>query len=458
MTIGMRATLRPVPERLKGFEEIDQGLNPRQATLEATRCLMCKDSPCNQGCPAGIDVRGFIRKIRFSEYQGGVRLLREENILAGVCGRVCPTEALCEHACRSQALTDPIRIGALQRFLTDWEMEHGRREFDLPPTALQPVAVIGAGPAGLAAAAKLRQMGHPVTILEKREFAGGTLVHGIPQFKLPRRVIDYEIDLVRAMGVEIRLNTALDDQMTAEALLHDGFGAVLLAVGLQEPYTLDIEGEDLDGVYTALDVLATANGLTPDNEVKIGKQVVVIGGGSASVNAACCALRMGAETVNLTALGTPAEMDAFEKDKLQALDEGVQFNSRMRPTRILGRDGHVTGLEGVGVQWIIPGKYTPDNIVDVPHSQVIMPADTVIIAIGQRAAKGLSQCVPQVQTAASGRVVADPKRSETSQEGVFAAGDILAGAGRCAVVKSVLEGKTAALAIHAYLETQGSRS
>jgi len=449
MSVAMKATLLPVLERLKGFDEVDQGLNSTQATLEANRCLLCDNAPCTEGCPAGINVRGFIRKIRFGEYRGGVRLLREENIFAGACGRVCPTEALCEEACRSQALTNPIRIGALQRFLTDWEMEVGRRSFDLPPATLKPVAVVGAGPAGLAAAAKLRELGHPVTVFEKEGRTGGALVSSIPRFKLPRSVVDYEVNLVRDMGVEFKFNTPVDESLTPQDLLNQGFGAVLLAVGLQEAYTLGLEGQDLEGVYTGIDILKVANGLEPDKEVKIGKNVIVIGGGSASVNAACGALRLGSETVIVTAIGTPAEMDAFEKDKQQGLEEGVQFASRMRPVRILGENGHVTGLEGVRTEWKVPGRYTPDNMVDVPGSKLVMPADTVIIAIGYRPDTGLSRCIPELETAANGCLLVDPETGKASQEGIFAAGDILGG--RRTMVQSISEGKAAALAIHEYL-------
>jgi len=444
----MKATLLPVSERLKGFDEIDQGFNSTQATLEANRCLLCDNAPCTEGCPAGIDVRGFIRKLRFEDYRGGVRLLREENILAGICGRVCPTEALCEGACRSRALTDPIRIGALQRFLTDWEMEVGRRPFDLPPATLKPVAVVGAGPAGLTAASKLREVGHPVTIFE-RGYAGGALVSGIPRFKLPRDIVEYEVNLVRDMGVEFKINVPVDESLTPQSLLDQGFGAVLLAVGLQEAYTLGLEGENLEGVYSGIDVLKVANGLEPDKEVRIGKSVIVIGGGSASINAACGVLRLGAETVIVTAIGTPAEMDAFEKDKQQGLEEGVQFASRMRPVRILGENGHVTGLEGVRVEWKVPGKYTPDNMVDVPGSKLVMPADTVIIAIGYRPDTSFLRCIPELETVANGCLLVDSETGKTVQESIFAAGDILGG--RRTVVQSIAEGKAAALAIHKYL-------
>jgi glutamate synthase (NADPH/NADH) small chain len=449
MSVAMKAVTLPVEERLKGFSEVDQGINATQAMLESNRCLLCDNAPCSAACPAQIDVRGFIQRIRFEDLRAGVRLLREENVFAGVCGRVCPTESLCEGACRSQALTDPIRIGSLQRFLTDWEMEVGRRDFDLPPADGKPVAVIGAGPAGLSAAALLRQLGHPVTVFETRGYAGGAMVSGIPAYKLPRAVVDYEIDLVRAMGVEIRLNVRANEQLTPGHLLAQGYSAVVLAVGLQDPFTLGLPGEDLEGVYTALDVLEAGNGLRPADQVPLGKNVIVIGGGSASINTACTALRLGAETVNVTALGTPAEMDAFEKDRLQGLEEGLYFSSRMRPVRILGRDGRVTGLEGVRIKWRIPGRYLPDNIEDVPGSTLIMPADTVIIAIGQRAERDLTRCIEGLDLAPNGCILVDPDTGKTSQEGLFAAGDILGG--RRTVVQSIAEGKKAARAVHEYL-------
>jgi len=449
MSIAMKATLLPVSERLKGFDEVRRGFNSTQATIEANRCLLCDNAPCTESCPAGIDVRKFIRKIRFEDYRGGVRVLREENIFAGVCGRVCPTEALCEKACRSQALTDPIDIGGLQRFLCDWEMEVGHRPFDLSAPTRKPVAVIGAGPAGLAAAAKLRELGHPVTVFEKMGYAGGALMSGIPRFKLARDVVDYEVNLVRDMGVEIKFNMPLDENLMPQKLLKQGFGALLLAVGLQEAYTLRLEGEDLKGVYTGSDVLKLVNDVELDKETKVGKNVIVIGGGSASVNVACGALRLGAETVTVTTIGTLAEMDAFEKDKQQALEEGVQFASRMRPVRILGKNGHVTGLEGMRTEWRIPGKYTPDNMVDIPGSKLVIPADTVVIAIGYRPERSLSHCIPKLETKINGYLMIDPETGKTSQDDIFAAGDILGG--RHTVVQSIAEAKRAALAINEYL-------
>jgi len=451
MSVAMKATLLDVAERLKGFDEVDRGYDTTQATLEANRCMLCEAAPCNRGCPAEIDVRGFIRKIRFGDYQGGVRLLREENIFAGVCGRVCPTEMLCEERCRSQALTDPIRIGALQRFLTDREMAVGRRAFDLPPASGKPVAVVGAGPAGLAAAARLRQLGHPVTVFESQGYAGGAMVRVIPRFKLPQAVIDYEVQLVRDMGVEIKLGVTIDEDLMPWDLLQQEYGAVLLAVGLQDSYSLGIEGEELDGVYTALDVLKAASGLQASEEVKLGKNVIVIGGGSAALNTACNALRFGAETVNITSRRTPSEMDAFEKDKVQALEEGIQINSRVRPTRILGQNGHVVGLEGVRVTWKVPGTWSRDNVVDVPGSTVVIPADTVVIAIGQRPDEGFLRCIAGLETARNGCVLVDPETAGTSEPGIFAAGDILAGTDRRTVVLSIAQGKAAAQAIHEYL-------
>ena len=446
MSATMKATLLSVTERLSNFDEVYQGYNGTQAILEANRCLLCENAPCTEGCPAGIDVRGFIRKIRFDDNRGAVRLIRDENIFAGVCGRVCPTEMLCEQNCRSQALTDPIRIGALQRFLTDWEMEVGRRPFSLPPADRQPVAVIGAGPAGLAAAAKLRLLGYPVTVFEQNSYAGGAMVNVIPRFKLPRNIVDYDIQLIRDMGVEIRLNEPIGKTIVPATLLEEGFSVVLLAVGRKESYKLGIAGEDLEGVYSALDLLTAANQVESAREVKIGKHVIVIGGGSAALNSACCALRMGAERVELTSRRTPAEMGAFEKDKLQALDEGVQINSRFRPTRILGKDGKVVGLEGVRVL----GK-EGDNVTDMPDSRVILKADTVVIAIGQRPDQALAHCFDGLEVAKNGCLMINPETGQTSDPKIFAAGDILAGNNIRTVVQSVAEGKTAAHAIHEYL-------
>lgn len=446
MIATMKATLLNVTERLQNFDEIYQGYDDTQALLEANRCLLCENAPCHDGCPAGIDVRGFIRKIRFNDNRGAVRLIREENIFAGVCGRVCPTEMLCEQHCRSQALTDPIRIGALQRYLTDWEMEMGRRPFDLPKAERQPVAVIGAGPAGLAAAAWLRLSGYPVTVFEENSYAGGAMLSVIPRFKLPRNIVEYEIKLIRDMGVELRLNDPIGKNKAPSTLLKEGFDVVLLAVGLQESYKLGIEGEDLGGVYTALDLLNAANQIEGSREVEIGKHVVVIGGGSAALNSACCALRMGAERVELTSRRTPAEMGAFEKDKMQALDEGVQINSRFRPTRILGKDGKVVGLEGVRVL----GR-EGNHVTDMPDSRVVLNADTVIIAIGQRPDQALAQCFDGLEVAKNGCLMINPETGQTSNPKIFAAGDILAGDNIRTVVQSVAEGKTAAHAIHEYL-------
>lgn len=451
MSTAMKATLVDVSERLKGFDEVYRGYDPTQAAFEAARCMMCADAPCTRGCPAGIDVRGFIRRIRFGDYRGGVRLLREENILAGVCGRVCPTEFLCEEGCRSQALTDPIRIGALQRFLTDWEMEVGARPLAGQPITAPPVAVVGAGPAGLAAAVKLRELGHAVTILEQEQQAGGALASVIPPFKLPREVVEYEVQLVRDLGVEIKLGVPVNEDLIPADLLEQGFAAVLLTVGLQASYSLGIEGENLAGVYTALDILRAARGLDTAGKVKVGKNVIVVGGGSAALNSACCALRLGAETVNVTSRRTPAEMDAFENDKRQALEEGVQINSRVRPSRILGKDGHVVALEGVRVTWKVPGSWERGNVVDVPGSTLVMPADTVIIAIGQRPDEDFMRCVAGLEMARNGCVLVDPETGRTSEPGIYAAGDILAGQKQRTVVQSIAEGKQVALAIHSYL-------
>ena len=439
-------------ERVKSFEEVEKTLTPVQAIIEASRCLMCEDAPCNKGCPAGIDIRSFIRKIRFNNLWGAVRVLREANVFSGVCGRVCPTDGLCEEQCRSQVLTEPINIGALQRFLTDFEAEHGARKRVADKKLPHRVAVVGGGPAGLAAANELALMGYQVTVFEASSRLGGAMTTAIPSFKLPNSAVEAEIDLIRQLGVELKLNAPLSEGLTIDNLFEQGFEAVFVAVGLQKPFQLGIDGEDLQGVYTALDLLATANGLDTSTPVKVGKRVVIIGGGSVAVNVACSALRMGAERATLACLEAPDEMPAFVEDVELAWEEGIEFLTRVRTVRFLDDGkGRVAGVEGIRIEWKEPGKYVPENAVDVEGSALMLPCDTVIVAIGQGPDDNAIQQFQSLKTNVRGYLLVDEDTLMTSRPGVFAGGDVLHNPISRTVVQAVAYGKRAAHSIHNYL-------
>ena len=439
-------------ERVQSFEEIEKTLTPVQATIEASRCLMCEAPPCNKGCPAGIDIRSFIRKIRFNNLWGAVRVLREANILSGVCGRVCPTDALCEEQCRSTVLTEPINIGALQRFLTDYERTRGPREWIPPEKRSQKVAVIGSGPAGLAAAKDLAALGYGVTVFQASSQLGGAMSTAIPSFKLPQDVVESEIHLIKEAGVEFKLNSPLSDDMTIDDLFNDGYQAVFIAVGLQAPYTLGIDGEDLLGVYTALDLLKQANGLKPSREISVGQSVVVIGGGSVAMTAACSTLRMGSERTTVVCLEAPEEMPAFSEDIELAWEEGIQFVTRARPVRMLSdAEGRLSGIEGVHIEWKEPGKFVPENAVDIENSSFALPCDTVIVAIGQRPDDNAIKQFEGLETNVRGYLIVDEDSLMTSRPGVFAGGDVLHNPISRTVVQAVAYGKQAAQSIHEYL-------
>jgi glutamate synthase (NADPH/NADH) small chain len=449
------ARLSPA-ERVKSFEEIEKTLTPVQALIEASRCLMCEDPPCNKGCPAGIDIRSFIRKIRFDNLRGGIRVLREANVFAGVCGRVCPTEALCEERCRSQVLTEPINIAALQRFLTDYEREHGARKPTPEPRCSQKVAVVGGGPAGLAAAHEMALMGYPVTVFEASARLGGAMTSAIPGFKLPQDVIEAETDAIKQLGVEFKLNTALSDGLTIDDLFEQGYEAVFVAVGLQRPFLLRIKGEDLKGVHSALDLLAQANGLPVPEPVEMGKRVVVIGGGSVAMAAACSTLRMGAERTTIVCLEAPSEMPAFAEDVGMAWEEGVEFVTRARAVRFLNDgQGRVAGVEGVSIEWKEPGKFVPENAVDVRGSAFTLPCDTIIIAIGQGPEAKVVKQFHDLKTNDRGYLLVDDETLMTSRPGVFAGGDILHDPPSRTVVQAVAYGKQVARSIHDYLSRPG---
>ena len=429
------------------FKETKGAMTETQAVLEASRCLLCEDAPCNRGCPAGIDVKKFIRAIRFENFRRAINLIREKNILAGVCGIVCPREVLCERECSTTKLSTPIKIGDLQRFVA--EKDYTARFKSLPQIKKNKigVAVIGAGPAGLSCAAELATQGFEVTIFEKRDKLGGVLTYGIPLYRLPRQMLRHELDYVKKLGVKIERNKAVDN---LDEIFDAGFRAAFIGVGLGKPLFCGIPGEELKGVVAGLEFLRNFN--ENPERIEIGKRIIVIGGGSVAMDCACSALRVGAKHVDLVCLEGPDELPAFKQEIEQAESEGVNIHPRFMPLKILSKNGKVSGLEAVKIEWKIPGRFVPENAVEIRGSTLTLIGDTIIEAVGQAPEenpllRGLKRD--------RGYLVVN-EQMMTSKTGVFAGGDIIASKVPRTVVQSVAEGKKAAQAITAYLKNSNA--
>jgi len=428
------------------FKETKEVMTETQAVLEASRCLLCEDAPCNKGCPAGIDVKKFIRAIRFENFRRAINLIKEKNILAGVCGTVCPVEVLCEKECSTTKLSTPIKIGDLQRFVAEKEYTAEFKSFPEIKKNNVKVAVIGSGPTGLSCAAELAIQGFEVTIFEKRDKLGGVLTYGIPTYRLSKRVVKQEIDYVKKLGVKIKKKKAVD---SLDEIFDAGFKAIFIGVGLGKPLFCRIPGEQFKGVVAGLEFLEEVN--RNPKKVEIGERAIVIGGGSVAMDCASSALRVGAKHIDLVCLEGPDELPAFKEEISQAENEGVNIHPRFMPLRILGKNGRVGGLEAIKIDWKIPGKFIPENAVKIKGSNLTLIGDTVIEAVGQ--APGENLLFKDLKTNRGYLVVNEDMM--TSREGVFAGGDIIVSKGGRTVVQSVAEGQKAAQAIAIYLQGSG---
>jgi NADPH-dependent glutamate synthase beta subunit-like oxidoreductase len=428
------------------LRESGRTYSPYEAVLEASRCLMCEDPPCNAGCPAGVDVRRFVRKIRFGNFRGAARIIREANILVGICGRVCPQEILCMENCTRANLDVPIDIAGLQRFAGDVELGTVAPLPEEAPRARGKVAVVGAGPGGLAAAASLAVAGVSVDVFDRADVPGGVLSRGIPPFRLDPAFVAGELEYVERLGVRLHLGEEAGDPVS---LLERGYDAVFVATGLWRPYRIGLPGEDLENVHIAGDLLsAVARGERP----YVGDRVVVVGGGNVAIDAATTALRLGASRVDLCCLESFEEMPAFRSEIEIAQREGVEFHTRTKPVRIVGEGGRVTGYEGVGIRWKKPGLLVPSNAEEVRGTGFRLRADSVIEAIGQ----GVLDRFAGLETDERDLIRVDPETMMTSVEGVFAGGDIVSGGGTA--VRAVADGKRAARSILALLDSREAGS
>jgi homotetrameric NADPH-dependent glutamate synthase len=439
-----------VEERTRTFDEVPLGYSEEQAINEAKRCLQCKDSPCTKNCPVNVDVNGFIKELAEGNFKEAFLKIKQDNAIPAIAGRVCPQENQCEGACTMGKAGDPINIGKLESFLGDWAMENGVREEFVIEEKDQKVAVIGSGPSGISCAVDLRKHGYKVTIFEALHKAGGVLQYGIPEFRLPKKVVDKELSYLKEIGVDIRLNNIVGQNVSFDEL-RDEYNAIYIGTGAGAPFFVGIEGEELNGVYSANEFLIRTNLMKAynpeyDTLLFVGKKVGVIGAGNVAMDSARSALRNGAE-VYIMYRRTKEHSPAREEELRHAMEEGIHFMELVAPTKILGENGWVTGIELVKMKLGLPDKSGRPRPEKIEGSEFIMELDTVVEAIGTTPNRLFLRTVPELKTKSRGIIEADENLRNI--EGVYAGGDAISGG--ATVIQALGEGRKAAKSIHDYL-------
>ncbi|MGC8913039.1 MAG: NADPH-dependent glutamate synthase [Thermoplasmata archaeon] len=444
-------------ERVKNFKEVALGYTEELAVQEAKRCLQCPTHPCIRGCPVNNDIPGFIKAIKERNFVEAVRILKKTNALPGICGRVCPQEKQCEFVCTLAKKNAPIAIGALERFVGDWARAHREqipKEEIAHPTGKK-VAVVGSGPAGLTCAAELAKMGYRVTIFDALHCAGGVLMYGIPEFRLPKQIVQEEVDYVLSLGVEIRLDTVVGRMVTVDELLEE-YDAVFLGTGAGLPMLLNIPGENLNGIYTANEFLTRINLMKAylfpeyDTPVKRGRKIAIIGGGNVAMDAARCAKRIGYEEVYVVYRRSKAEMPARLEEVENAEEEGIIFKFLTNPKRFIGNEkGWVKEMECYEMTLGEPDASGRRKPIPKPGSEFTMEIDAVVVALGTSPNPLVASTTPGLNTTKHGTLVADETTGKTTKERVWAGGDAVTGA--ATVISAMGAGKRAAAAIDEFL-------
>ena len=453
---------QPAEERIRNFSEVALGYSDEQALEEAARCLQCKQQPCVAGCPVSIDIPGFLKMISEGQFADAATLVKSANFLPAICGRVCPQEEQCEQVCVMNKLGEPIAIGRLERFVADFEASSGNgsmpSEFhpEHPELRKYAVAVVGSGPAGLTVAGELARMGYSVTIFEALHKPGGVLRYGIPEFRLPRDILDREIDYVRSLGAQVLNNIVIGKTITIDQLLKNGFEAVFVGSGAGAPSMMNIPGENLNGVLSANEFLTRVNLMRANRfpeyatPVRIPKKAAVIGAGNVAMDAARASLRIGAEEVSIVYRRSRTEMPARAEEIENAIEEGVQLHFLTNPVRFIGNDkGWLTSMECIRMELGEPDSSGRRRPVPIEDSEFVMEVDTAIVAIGQAPNPLIRMSTPGLETTSWGGIIVDPATGATSVPGVFSGGDAVTGA--ATVITAMGAGKTAALAIDAYI-------
>lgn len=436
----------------ENFKEVVPALKPKEAIDEANRCLYCYDAPCIKACPTSIDIPSFIKKIATGNLYGSARTIMESNPVGASCARVCPTEELCEGACVLNHASKPIMIGLLQRHATDWAIKNDAVLFRKGEDTGKRVAIVGGGPAGLSAARELARLGHQVTVFEAKEQAGGLNTYGIVSFRLPQDISLWEVEQVASLGVEFRTNTRVGVDVQPEELLQN-YDSVLLAAGMGAVPNLSIEGEQLEGVLDAITLVEETKTKQVTHEMA-GKKVVVIGAGNTAIDAATCSKRLGADNVQILYRRTEKEMTCYQFEYEFAKLDGVEFRWLVAPSRIVGKNGRVSGLELVRMQLGEPDEKGRKRPVPIPDSHFVLEVDYVVKAIGQTRHLSLMEAFGIQHK--NGVVTIEDGTYRTSNPKVYAAGDIIFGGGKtdAMVVDAANHGKRAAHAIHKALSGQ----
>lgn len=453
--------------RAHNFNEVATGYTEDIAMDEAMRCLNCKNMPCTEGCPVKIHIPEFISKIKEGDFEGAYQVINKSSSLPAVCGRVCPQETQCEAKCVRGIKGEPVGIGRLERFVADWHNMYCKEMPAVPESNGHKVAVVGSGPSGLTCAGDLAKKGYKVTVFEALHLAGGVLVYGIPEFRLPKAIVQKEIDTLKALGVDIETNVVVGKTITIDELFEDGYEAVFVGSGAGLPRFMNIPGESLKGVYSANEFLTRSNlmkAYRDDSSTPImhAKKVAVVGGGNVAMDAARTALRLGAEEVYIVYRRSMEEIPARHEEVEHAMEEGVQFKILCNPVEILGynnpddkRDpmnGFVTGIKCIRCELGEPDEKGRRRPVEVPGSEFVLDVDCVIMSIGTSPNPLIKSTTKGLEVNSHGGIIVEEETGKTSRDGVYAGGDAVTGA--ATVILAMGAGKTAAKAIDDYISAR----